>query len=73
MISVKLIRKSVNNVRAEQSLTFQQEDAQQPLSINVQLLVSAKMELNAGIVITGSKSITSHGKHVIESVKTQIV
>ena len=35
VISVKLILKSVNNARAEQSPTFQQEDAQQLISINV--------------------------------------
>lgn len=35
VINVKLILKSVSNVRAEQFHTFQQEDAQQRLSINV--------------------------------------
>lgn len=34
-ISVKLILKSVNNVRVEQFHTFQQEDVQRRLLINV--------------------------------------
>lgn len=73
VINVKLILKSVNNVRVEQFRMFQQEDAQQRLSINVGQLVSAKMEPNAGIATMGSKLIISHGKIVKEFARTQTV
>lgn len=73
VISVKLIRKNVNNVKAELFHTFLQADVQQQTFQIVLESESVKMEHNVGIVIQVIKLILIHGWLVIEFVKTQIV
>lgn len=61
VISVKLIQKNVNNVKAEQFHTFLQVDVQQQTFQIVSESESVKTEHNVGIVIQVIKLISIHG------------